>query len=141
MRVIRQGIKSVPELRRLRVIIADDNAEFRRTLSEYLQTMDGIDIVAEAVDGKHVVELALKIKPDVVIMDISMPLLTGIESTRLIKNHYPEITVVILTLHDAAVYQQLAKEALADGFISKNAMKTGLERFIASQQFGKTYEA
>ncbi|NUM80024.1 response regulator transcription factor [bacterium] len=127
-------------MRRLRVIIADDNAEFRRTLSEYLQTMDGIDIVAEAIDGKHVVELALKIKPDVVIMDISMPLLTGIESTRLIKNHYPEITVVILTLHDAAVYRQLAKEALADGFISKNAMKTGLERFIASQQFGKTYE-
>jgi DNA-binding NarL/FixJ family response regulator len=103
-----------------RVLIADDHPLFRAGVRERLEMLDaGIEIVGEASDGREAYELAGSLRPDVVMLDIAMPNLNGIEATRKIKAEWPEIGVLILTLYDDEQYIYALIDAGAAGYLLK----------------------
>jgi DNA-binding NarL/FixJ family response regulator len=103
-----------------RVLIADDHPLFRAGVRERLEMLDaGIEIVGEASDGREACELAGSLRPDVVMLDIAMPDLNGIEATRKIKAEWPEIGVLILTLYDDEQYIYALIDAGAAGYLLK----------------------
>ena len=110
-------------LRSLTVLIADDNHLFRKTLCEFVESLGNIKVVGEALDGNQAIELAQKLHPDIVLTDVHMPKKNGFEASLEIKKMCPEIFLIIITLHDAPLYQSLAKDCLADAFVSKHEMK------------------
>jgi DNA-binding NarL/FixJ family response regulator len=103
-----------------RVVIADDHPLFRAGVRERLEKPDtGIEVVGEASNGQEACELAARLHPDVVLLDISMPGLNGIEATRKIKAEWPEIGVLILTLYDDEQYVYALVDAGAAGYLLK----------------------
>lgn len=105
-----------------RVIIADDHPMFRAGVRERLEKLDpGIDIVGEASDGQEAYELCGRLRPDVVLLDIAMPRLNGIEATRKIKAEWPEIGILVLTLYDDEQYIYALIDAGAAGYLLKTA--------------------
>jgi DNA-binding NarL/FixJ family response regulator len=101
----------------IRVLIADDSVHARGGLRRLLATWPGIAVVGEAVNGLEAVSLIAQQRPDVVLIDLHMPVLDGIAATRLIKARWPAITVVVLTLY--AAEQSAAMAAGADIFLVK----------------------
>lgn len=114
-------------MERIKVLIADDHRDFRKVVHEFLDRLPNVFVVGEASDGKEVVESVEKLLPDIVLMDIGMPFQSGLEATRIIKQRWPSIRVLIATMHDNPVYRMQAQEAKADGFILKSLMKASLE--------------
>lgn len=105
---------------RTRVVIADDHPLFRAGVRERLEKhASGIDVVGEASDGQEAYELARRLQPDVVLLDIAMPGLNGIEATRKIKAERPEIGVLILTVYDDEQYIYALIDAGAAGYLLK----------------------
>ncbi len=100
-----------------RVLIANDRRPSRSGLRAVLAVRPEIVIVGEAADGQEAVRLVAECRPDVVLMDAKMPVLDGVEATRLIKKRWPEIRVVVLTIH--ASYRADALAAGADAFLVK----------------------
>jgi DNA-binding NarL/FixJ family response regulator len=114
----------------MRVLIVDDHAMVRRSLAQALQSEPGIDVVGEASDGVTAVQLANQIRPDVVIMDIIMPELNGIEATRRIVRDCPEIRVIGLSVHDSMTYAARMLEAGACAYLLKDCDMEDLVREI-----------
>ena len=85
---------------KIRVLIADDHAEVREGTRRMLEQEADIEVVGEAVDGEEAIELAERLRPDVAIVDISMPKLDGIEATKQIKSRCPSVTILILSAYD-----------------------------------------
>ncbi len=102
---------------RSRVLIADDRLWARAGLRALLATRREIEVVGEAADGRVALALVEKLQPDVVLLDVQMPELDGLETTRLIKARWPGIRVVVLTMH--AAYRSEALAAGADRFLVK----------------------
>ena len=100
-----------------RVLIADDRPRSRSGLRAVLAVRPEIEIVGEAADGQEALRLVEEHRPDVVLMDAKMPVMDGVEGTRLIKERWPEIRVVVLTIH--ATYEADALAAGADAFLIK----------------------
>ena len=100
-----------------RILIADDSARSRSGIRALLTTCPEVEVVGEAVDGREALHQVAESRPDVVLMDARMPLMDGLEATRLIKNKWPEVRVVMLTLYNA--YQARALSAGADAFLIK----------------------
>ena len=104
-----------------RVLIADDQTLFRSGLARLLDVDDRVSVVGEAVDGADAVRLALSLKPDVVLMDIKMPNLDGIEATRRIISENPKIKVLMLTTFEADNHVIQALKAGASGYVLKDS--------------------
>jgi NarL family two-component system response regulator LiaR len=104
----------------IRILLADDHAVVRQGTRELLEQQQDLEVVAEACDGKEAVELALKKRPDVVIIDFAMPKLNGIEATRHIKAIAPNIAVLVLTAYDSEQYVFAFLEAGAAGYLLKD---------------------
>ena len=104
-----------------RVLIADDQTLFRSGLARLLDGDDRVSVVGEAVDGADAVKLALSLKPDVVLMDIKMPNLDGIEATRRIVSENPKIKVLMLTTFEADNHVIQALKAGASGYVFKDS--------------------
>ena len=102
-----------------RVLIADDHGIVRGGLKLLLERQPDIEVVGEAADGAEAVERALALRPDLAILDVSMPLLTGIQATHEIKRHAPEIDVLVLSMHDDERYVFEALKAGASGYVLK----------------------
>jgi len=117
----------------LKVLLADDHESFRRILSAFLKAQQGIEIVGEAANGQEVVEKADHLHPDLILMDVHMPLQNGIEATKTIKNHLPSTRVFILSMDISEICQKNAHEC-ADGFIAKSSMKNALLSILAFEQ-------
>jgi DNA-binding NarL/FixJ family response regulator len=118
---------------RIKVLIADDHQEFRKVINDFLNRLPNVSVVGEAANGDDAVKKVEKYFPDVVLMDISMPLMNGIEATRIIKQRWPGTKVLIATNLDDPMHRKQAFEAHADGFILKGSMKPSLEATFCVQ--------
>jgi two-component system response regulator NreC len=105
----------------IRVLIADDHTIVRSGVRLLLAAEDDIDVIGEALDGYEAMSLAEKLQPDVILMDISMPEMDGLEATRRIKARYPQIQVLVLTMHRSDEYFFEMLKAGASGYILKGA--------------------
>lgn len=105
----------------IRVLVADDHAVVRAGIVALLSAEDGIDVVGEAVDGEQAVELAITLRPDLVVMDVRMPRLTGDAATAIIRQRAPEVRVLVLTTYESDASILAAIEAGASGYLLKAA--------------------
>jgi DNA-binding NarL/FixJ family response regulator len=119
-----------------RVLLADDHKIVRQGTRLYLESM-GIEVLGEATNGHEAVEMACRLAPDVVVMDIHMPELTGIEATRRIRHDTDEVRVLVLTAYDNPAYIQALLEAGADGFVLKTAELSELLKSIEEVALGR----
>src|SRR6185437_12155746 len=103
----------------IRILLVDDHQIMRQGLRSMLESEPGFEIAAEAVDGEMAVELAASVHPDVILMDINMPKLNGVEATRRIKHRFPDIAVIGLSMHEDPKLEQLMYEAGASVYLSK----------------------
>lgn len=124
---------------KITVLLADDHAIFREGLKLLLEEEADIQIVGQAADGSEVVELARKLRPCVVLMDIAMPGLDGIGATERIKSIYPDTKVVILSMLATAEHIYRAFKAGAVGYVLKEAAGTEVLCAIRTVQTGKSY--
>ncbi len=122
-----------------RILIADDHDVVRSGLRVLLRTSPDFSIVGEASDGEEAVRLTEKSTPDVVIMDISMPTLDGIAATKIIKERFPLVKVIILTVHEDEEYAFQVLRAGASGYVLKNAGKKDIFRAIESAMSGERF--
>lgn len=120
-----------------RLLIADDHKIFAEGLKRLLNA--DFDIVGVVADGRELVAVAEKLRPDVMVVDISMPLLNGIEAVRQIKKVHPEIKVVFLTMHPDAAYAANAFKAGASGYVLKHSAPDELITAIREGLKGRTY--
>ena len=100
-----------------RVLIVDDRTQTREGLKALLATALPVQVAGEAVDGREAINLITELQPDVVLMDASMPVMDGLEATRLVKAQWPEVRVIVLTIHTGLRAEALA--AGADAFLVK----------------------
>ena len=103
----------------IRILLADDHPLIRNALREVFNRRDDFEIVAEACDGEEVIALASELMPDIVVMDISMPKINGIEATRILKKTLPDVAIVVLTIHDDSDHVFSILEAGADAYLTK----------------------
>jgi len=104
---------------KIKVLLAEDHAIMREGTREFIQRESDMEVVGEAGDGEEAIELTVKLKPDVVVMDIRMPKLNGIEATKKIKEQLPSIAVLILSAYDNDQYIFALLEAGAAGYLLK----------------------
>lgn len=114
----------------LRVVIADDHDLFREGLRQLLETVDDIEIVGEASTGHQAVKLVMEHHPDVVLMDISMPEMDGIQATEFIVQRFPDTQVVVLTMYTDDEYAIHAIRAGAKGYLLKNTRSSDVVQAI-----------
>ena len=126
-------------MKRIKVLLADDHTIVRKGLRALIDADNDIEVVDEAEDGKEAFEKAEKLQPDVVVMDIAMPGLNGIEATRQIKKHLPGTRVLILSMHTSEEYIFQALRAGASGYLIKKAAPRDLVLAIQAAQRGETF--
>jgi DNA-binding NarL/FixJ family response regulator len=112
----------------LRVVIADDHPVYREGLAMVLGSLPDVTVVGEAGDGNEAVDLAERLRPDVVLMDLSMPGLNGVEATRRIVAESPGVQVLVLSMHEGADSVVAALRAGARGYLAKGATKVEVAR-------------
>ena len=123
----------------LRILLVDDHEVVRRGLSVILRAKPDWEICGEASNGREAVEKALKLTPDIVILDVGMPNLNGLEATRQIVKANPEIRILILTLHDSDTLVQEVLNAGARGFLLKSDAARDLVTAVEALRNNKTY--
>ena len=114
----------------LRILIADDHEGFRDEVTNYLSHQEGVEVVGWAENGMEAVFQTHALQPNLVLMDITMPVMSGLEAARQIKQYAQEIRVVLVTIHEEGTYQSLAKVLGVDGFICKTDLKRELPKLL-----------
>ena len=125
-------------MEKIKVLLAEDHVLVREGTRELIQTEPDMEVVGEAGDGSEAVALATKTKPDVVIMDIAMPKLNGIEATKQIKGLLPDTAVLILTAYDDDPYVMAVLQAGANGYVLKTAKPEELIQAVRDVNEGKS---
>ena len=123
----------------MRVLIADDHGIVRSGLRLLLERQDDIEVIGEAADGAEAREIAVRERPDLAILDVRMPKLTGLQVTREIKRHAPEVAVLILSMHDDERYLFEALKAGASGYVLKTQADADLMEAIRAVQRGEPF--
>ncbi|HUZ05903.1 MAG TPA: response regulator transcription factor [Candidatus Paceibacterota bacterium] len=126
-------------MKQITVLLAEDHMIVREGFRKMLELEDDFEIVGEAQDGRAAVALAKKIRPDVVLMDIAMPLLNGLEATRQVLKENPAAKVLMLSAHSDDAYVKSATEAGAVGFLLKQTSAHEVCRAIREVHNGKTF--
>ena len=119
-----------PQMRPVRVLIADDEPLFVETVEALLAGDERVEVVGTAANGKQAVELATALTPDVTLMDISMPILDGIEATRRIRERFPNACVLVLTGSSISADVDRARQAGVAAFLTKDRLGTQLVNAI-----------
>jgi len=123
----------------IRVLLADDHTIVREGVRLCLEAMGDIEVVAEAEDGQMAVLLANQLRPDVAVVDLTMPRLNGVEAIRQIKRDLPDTEVVVLSVHDSEPYVVQALRAGAAGYVLKRNAATELAAAIRAAHDGQAY--
>jgi DNA-binding NarL/FixJ family response regulator len=123
----------------MKVIICDDQAIVRDGLEMLLKLEPDIQVVGTTEDGAAALELAARTQPDLVLMDLKMPFMNGVEATRQIRKNYPEIKVLVLTTYDDDEWVFDAIQAGASGYLLKDTPREELVKAIKGTAAGKTY--
>lgn len=123
----------------MKIILADDHSIVRQGLRSLLENKVGVKVVGEAADGRSALELAEKLFPQVVIMDVAMPLLNGIEATSQLKKRLPEINVIILSMYKEYTYVLRALRAGVSGYIVKDAVFEELTLALEAVKKGEIF--
>jgi len=126
-------------MKTIKVLIVEDHALVRAGLRALLERIPGIDVIAEAVNGAEAIEMVRKRPPDVVFMDIAMPVLDGLKATSLISSSYPEIRIIMVSMYAREEYVREAMAAGAAGYLVKRGATGELERAIRAVVDGATY--
>jgi two-component system response regulator DegU len=135
------GVEATPEtpedMRPVRLLLADDHTMLREAVRRAMEAA-GLDVVAEASDGEEAVNLAARLNPDVVLMDVSMPVLNGVEATRRIHREQPDVAIVMLTMHADADIVRQALTAGAVGYVVKDASMSQVTEAVRLAANGET---
>jgi DNA-binding NarL/FixJ family response regulator len=123
----------------IRVLLADDHTIVRQGVRLCLEAMGDIEVVAEAEDGQMAVQMAGQLRPDVAVIDLTMPRLSGVEAIRQIKRDVPQTEVVVLSVHDSEAYVVQALRAGAAGYVLKRNAATELAAAIRAARAGQAY--
>ena len=123
----------------IRILLADDHGVVRKGLRFLLDRQQGMEVIGEAGDGREAVRLAESINPDIVIMDIAMPLLNGIEATAQMVKRDPKVGVIILSMHSDEDYLLSALNAGAKGYLLKHSAEVDLVRAIQAVTRGTPF--
>ncbi len=123
----------------IKVLLAEDHTILRKGLCSLLNNNEGIEIVGEAENGRDALMLVEKYHPDIVLMDISMPILNGLEATRQIKKRFPQSHIIILTMHTNEEYIYEIIKSGASGYVIKKAAPEELVRAIHAVSQGKSF--
>ncbi len=126
-------------MEKIKILFADDHAIVRDGLRSLFRSDPGFSIVGEAADGAEAIRLVEENRPDVAVLDISMPNVNGIEATSIIKERFPETKVLILTIHENEEYIQELITAGADGYVLKNAEKKEIFDGVRAVAAGSTF--
>jgi len=124
---------------KIRILVVDDHAVLRDGIRALLAVHDDIEVVGEASEGKEAVTKAQELVPDVVIMDIAMPGMDGLEATRRIRKKHPKMKVLVLTQHDNKEYILSVIKAGASGYVPKRALGSELVSAIKSVKEGDSF--
>lgn len=123
----------------MRIIICDDQEITRNGLEMLLKLEPDIEVVGTATDGAAAVEMVAKLKPDLVLMDLKMPVMNGVEATRQIRAKYPDVKVLVLTTYDTDNWVFDAIQAGASGYLLKDTPREDLIKSIRGTVSGRTY--
>ena len=123
----------------LRIVLADDHTLFRQGLRRVLQEQPGWEVVAEASDGAEAVRRTVELEPHVVILDIAMSRLNGVDATRQIVRRLPEVRVLIVSMYSDEVFITQALQAGAHGFVLKDSADADLVRAVTDVANGKSF--
>jgi DNA-binding NarL/FixJ family response regulator len=123
----------------LHILVADDHGIVRSGLKMLIERQEGMRVVAEADDGVAAVEAALKTQPDVAVLDVAMPRMTGIQATREIKSRCPDTSVLLLSMYDEERYLFEALQAGASGYVLKRAADEDLIEAVRSVAAGRPF--
>jgi DNA-binding NarL/FixJ family response regulator len=122
----------------IRVILADDHAVVRAGIRQFLEHAPDIEVIAEADDGEMARNLIIQRQPDVAVLDIQMPLASGIEVTRWVRANYPDVGVLVLTAYDDDPYVMAVLQAGANGYVLKTAAPAELVQAVRDVNEGKS---
>ena len=122
-----------------RVLLVDDHVLVRAGLRALLDLIEGIEVAGEAGNGEESLDLIESLRPDIVLLDITMPGLNGLATLSEITQRFPEVRVIILTMHEAREYAIQSLRGGAAGFIPKSAASSELKNAISAVMRGKTY--
>lgn len=125
-------------MERIKVLIADDHRVVREGLGAILKSKENIEVVGEAQDGQEAVEKARSLVPDVILMDVSMPRMSGVEATRIIKREFPHIGIIALTMYEEQQYIFDLVRAGATGYLLKDSDSTQIVQAIRSVYRGES---
>lgn len=123
----------------IRVLLADDHTIVRQGVRLCLEAIGGIEVIAEAEDGEQAIALVERLRPDVAVMDLTMPNLGGVEAIRQIRRDHPDVDVVVLSVHDSEAYVVQALRAGAAGYVLKRNAATELANAIRAAHEGQAY--
>jgi two-component system, NarL family, response regulator NreC len=126
-------------MKKIRLMLVDDHDVVRAGLKSFLQTQEDFEVVGEAGDGEHAVEVAMQTRPDVILMDITMPNVDGMEATRRLRVLCPDCLVLALTVHDDKQYFMEMLSAGASGYITKQAAPDDLISAVRCVASGQIY--
>ena len=126
-------------LKRIRILLADDHAVVRQGFRMILSSHPDLEIVGEAGNGREAVELAATLRPDVVVMDVAMPELNGIEATRRLASSVPHARVIALSMHKDSVYVRETLRAGARGYLLKDSVAADLVSAVRAVAAGEGY--
>jgi CheY-like chemotaxis protein len=113
------------------ILVVDDHEVVRKGICRLIEAHEGWQVCGEAANGEQAIEKALELRPDVVLMDISMPVMGGLEATRQIRKMFPAIKIVIISLHESQQIMAEARNAGADAYVLKSDPSGELERTIS----------
>jgi len=123
----------------IKVLIVDDHQLFREGLANLIGGSDEIDVIAQAENAKQAIEMTSKLNPDVVIMDIGLPEINGMEATKILKKKYPSIKIIALSMHSDKHYIKGMLEVGASGYLLKNSTHNQVMEAVKSVYNGKKY--